>query len=192
MKKDKFVAKLDDILNKIKKNLMYFFNKKYADDRKYPINFLKWVLEVTIKNKIIHSNKSSKDKEMVRRRRSRVYWIDFGKNIGSEFNDPHFCVVIKESQFTAIVVPLSSQKESTPDWKMSEDLIVPIGYLNDLPEKRKPSYALVNQITTVSKKRLSTFKYKGNYLKMKLTDQQMNLIDKTIMKLCVYKGKEER
>jgi len=185
--KNVFLDKIDNILEKIRDNLTYFYNKKFADDNNYPLNYLKWVLEVIIKNKIIHSNKSSKDKEMVRRRRSRVYWIDFGKNIGSEFNNPHFCVVIRESQFTAIVVPLSSQKENTPDWKMSEDLIVAIGCLNDLPHKQTSTYALVNQITTVSKQRLSTFKYKGEYIKMKLSNEQMDIIDKTIMKLCMYK-----
>lgn len=184
MKKNVFINKIDNLLKKIRANIIYFYNKKIADDENYSINYLKWILEVTIKNKIIHSSKSSKDKEMVRRRRSRVYWIDFGKNIGSEFNDPHFCVVIRESQFTAIVVPLSSQKENTPDWKMSEDLIVPIGYINDLPEKQLSTYALVNQITTVSKQRLSTFKYKGDYIKIKLSNKQMDIIDNTIMKLC--------
>lgn len=189
MDKASFLRKIQNIWNKIKNNLLYFLDKSYADDDNYPINFLKWILEVTIKNRIIHSNKTSKDKEMVRRRRSRIYWIDFGKNIGSEFNDPHFCVVIRESQYTAIVVPLSSQKENIPDWKMAEDLIVPIGFIEDLPEKKKPTYALVNQIRTVSKQRLSTFKYKGKYKKLKLSDEQMNKIDKTIMKLCIYKGK---
>jgi len=90
MKKNVFINKIDNLLKKIRANIIYFYNKKNADDENYSINYLKWILEVTIKNKIIHSSKSSKDKEMVRRRRSRVYWIDFGKNIGSEFNDPHF------------------------------------------------------------------------------------------------------
>ncbi|HBE78675.1 MAG TPA: hypothetical protein DDW65_13005, partial [Firmicutes bacterium] len=154
-------------------------------------NFAKWTLEIATKNKIIYENKVNKtDKEMARRRRGQVYWIDFGKNIGSEFNDPHFCVVIRESEFTAIVVPVSSQKEDTPDWKRSEELIVLIGLLNDLPGDKLPSYALVYQIRAVSKQRLSNFKYKGNYIEIRLTNEQLDKIDQAVLKLSGTTKKE--
>lgn len=120
---------------------------------------------------------------MARRRRARVYWIDFGVNIGSEFNYPHFCVVIKESYYTALVVPLSSIKEETSDWKNNEDLIVEIGCIEDLPLDKKPCYALINQMRSVSKQRLSNFRYKGQYYDLRLTNDQMDLIDKKISSL---------
>ena len=54
-------------------------------------------------------------------------------------------MVIRESYFTAIVIPISSVKEDTPEWKISEDLIVEIGCLDNLPEEEKrASYAMVN------------------------------------------------
>ena len=184
MEIDAIKTQLDQIWSSIKNNLIFFFGKKYANDDNYSINFARWTLEVTTKNKIIYENKVNKtDKEMARRRRGQVYWIDFGKNIGSEFNDQHFCIVIRESEFTAIVVPISSQKEDTPDWKRSEELIVLIGLLNDLPGDKLPCYALVHQIRTVSKQRLSNFKYKGSYIEIKLTNEQLDKIDQAVLKL---------
>lgn len=181
MTKDEFLNKITKIYEQLKNNLLYFFDK--GND--YPVRFFQWVTEVSTKNKIILENKRIKDREMARRRRSEVYWIDFGVNVGSEFNYPHFCVVLKESKFTAIVVPISSVKEDTPDWKDSEDLIVGIGLLDDLPREKRPSYALVNQIRTVSKQRLSNYKDQdGKYLKIKLSPDQMDIIDNTIMLLC--------
>lgn len=180
--------RLDRLYNDIKNNLLYFYKKVFGDDDSYPINFLKWVKEITIKNKIIHMNKSLKDKEMSRRRRSHVYWIDFGRNIGSEFNDCHFCVVIYESKFTAIIVPLSSKKENESHWKEEENLILPIGYLEDLPDDDKRfNYALVHQMRAVSKQRLSNFKYKDRYLDLKLSDKQMDIIDNAISTYIVKK-----
>lgn len=178
--KDDFNEIIEKNLNITKDELEYFFLK----NPDFAIKFSQWVLESTVKNKIISMNKNQKDKEMARRRRSRVYWIDFGVNIGSEFNYPHFCVVIKESLFTAIVVPISSVKENTPDWKQSENLIVEIGSIEDLPGDKKPCYALVHQIRTVSKQRLSNYKHNGQYYELKLSTEQMDLIDNAIKSLC--------
>lgn len=176
----KFFEKLDEIYSKIKSELHYFYNK----DTEYAINFFKWIYEVTIKNRIINSAKCTRDKEMVRRRRGQVYWIDFGKNIGSEFNDEHFCVVLKESKYTAIVAPISSQKETDGHWKEEDDLIVKIGAIADLPGEKPLSYAMVNQIRSVSKQRLSDYKYKSEYKKLKLSNEQLDLIDQALMSIC--------
>ena len=183
--REDFDTKIAQNLEATKEVISYHFARK----PKHAIRYSEWVYEVGVKNKIIDLNKSVKDKEMARRRRSRVYWMDFGVNVGSEFNDPHFCVVIRESYFTAIVVPISSVKEDTPEWKISEDLIVEIGCLDDLPEEKRPNYAMVNQIKTVSKQRLSTFKYRGSYREIELSNMQMDIIDKTIISLCSNRNK---
>ena len=142
---------------------------------------MKWTIEIITKNTLIFISKPNNNKEMQRRRRGRVYWIDFGKNIGSEFNDLHFAVVIYESMYTAIVIPLSSEKDEISDWIEQEKLIIPIGKLNDLPEEeKKNNYALIHQMRAVSKQRLSNFKYKGQYVEIKLSNPQMDLIDKAI------------
>jgi len=43
----------------------------------------------------------------------------------------------------------------------NENLVVDIGKLNALPEDKPESYAMINQIRNVSKKRLSTYFYRG-------------------------------
>jgi hypothetical protein len=39
---------------------------------------------------------------------------------------------------------------------------------------------MIHQMRTVSKKRLSTYTYKGKRLNIKLTNEQLNIIDKAI------------
>ncbi|WP_050613368.1 type II toxin-antitoxin system PemK/MazF family toxin [Bacillus testis] len=185
-KKEEFSKKIDDAFRKLKSEIMYF----YDEDMVYGEDLTNWLLEIGIKNKIIHlfkNNPPKRDKEMVRRRRSEVYWVDFGVNIGSEFNYPHFCVVIKEFTYHAIVVPISSMKEEEKDWKSVDNLYMEIGPLKDLPEKQTDSYAVVSQIKSVSKQRLSSYKHKGKFIKMKLTDEQMDKIDQAILDLATKK-----
>ena len=71
------------IYEQLKNNLLYFFDK----DNDYPVKFFQWVAELSTKNKIISENKRIKDREMVRRRRSEVYWIDFGVKLSSDQMD---------------------------------------------------------------------------------------------------------
>src|SRR5690625_1156116 len=161
---------------------MYFHDK----DLEYAETMVDWLFEIGIKNKIIHEFKNEKrDKEKVQRRRTEVFWMDFGVNIGSEFNYPHFCVVLREFTYHAIVVPISSvKKDAGQDWKTNENLFVGIGEISNLPKKQRNSYACVGQIRSVSKQRLSNYKYKGEFLKLKLNDEQMNKIDQAIIQLC--------
>lgn len=179
---------IDSLFLRIKNNLQKLTNLKAQNDENYGINFLNWVLEVTEKNLAIYNSKNNKDKqdqETFKKYRQYVYWVDFGKNIGSEFNDHHFAAVIRESHYTALVVPISTEKEDTPDWKIKEDLIIPIGELN-LPFEKKPSYAMIHQMRAISKKRLDRFgSKKDGFFTIKLTDPQMSLIDEAIKNHCI-------
>lgn len=148
------------------------FNTK-EEKEEYLNSATNWINEMITKNTII---KKQPKKETVKRMRQRVYWMDFGVNIGTEFNYPHFCVVVKEFGRTAIVVPLSSEKEDNPDWKTAGNLFIEIGKLKDLPGEKKDCYALVNQIRTVSKQRLSDYKHKGKFIPITLDADQMKLI----------------
>ena len=72
---------------------------------------LDWFNEIVLKNIALHKSKKSDevmDQELYRKSRQHVYWINFGRNIGSEFQDYHYAVVLFESKYTAIVVPLIS------------------------------------------------------------------------------------
>lgn len=168
--------KLEEVFAKL--NSITFSN---SDDENIKIKDMyisklkQWILEIPTKNYLIKSNSK---RERIHRLKQRVYWIDFGVNIGSEFNFPHFCVVLKEFDYTAIVIPLSTVKEDDADWKSAQNLIVEIGNLENLPESKKSCYAMVNQIRSVSKQRLSDYKDKttGSFIEIKLTDSQMQKI----------------
>lgn len=186
--------KIDSVLAVLKQELLYFHDK----DPVYAEQMVKWFQEVGVKNKHIHASKSSKrDKEMGRRRRGNVFYIDFGVNVGSEFNFPHFGVVIAEFRYHALVVPISSvKKEDENGWKKEEqNLYVEIGKIKGFPEtdeEQTHSYAVVSKIREVSKQRLSDYRVPGtrDYIKLFLTDDQMDLIDEAMRTLCTKKEKE--
>ena len=146
-----------------------------------------WIKEIIIKNQIIKVNPK---KEEVNRVRQNVYWIDFGFNIGTEFNFPHFCVVIKEFNKTAIVVPISSDKNDDSEYKTAKNLYIPIGKIDGFPEEKRDCYAVISQIRTVSKQRLSDYKYKGKFIKLHLNADQMKLVFEGIKSLSEQKIKE--
>jgi uncharacterized protein YifN (PemK superfamily) len=185
--KQKLSDKIDSAFAALKQDLLYFHDK----DPEYAQKMVEWFHEVGVKNKIIHmfkNNASKADKEMARRRRSRVYYIDLGVNVGSEFNYPHFCVVVKEFKHTAVVVPLSSVKETDKGgWKQNEDVLYEsIGQVQGFPEETKDCYATISRIREVSKQRLSNYKNPadGKFVELRLTDDQMDLIDAAIIKMC--------
>ena len=102
LKDEKLKYKLD----KIYKNILKL--KRLDVDNYYCANLLDWFNEVILKNIAIYKSKKSEediDQELFKKSRQYVYWIDFGRNIGSEFRDLHFAVVIYESKYTALVVP---------------------------------------------------------------------------------------
>jgi len=110
---------------------------------------------MTEKNyKILRENHKN---EAVHRTRQNVYCIDLGVNIGSEFNFFHFCVVIKEFDYLALIVPLSTEKEDDSERKLKSNFIIPIGAIEDMPYDKKPCYAMVNQMRVVSKQRLTNY-----------------------------------
>lgn len=175
------------VLQNLLYELNYFIGKTYSNIIKYDEKYLEWIKEVATKNRIIHfeRTKNSKEVEKIGRARGKVFHIDFGINVGAEFNFPHFCVVIKEFEYTAIVVPLSTVKEDDAEWKSPDNLIIEVGEIENLPRDKKSCYALVNQIRTVSKKRLDYYKDGNNtYSNLKLNSNQLDLIDAQIIKLC--------
>lgn len=175
LKNDKLRLKLQ----KIEQNILKL--KKMDIDNYYCANLLDWFNEVILKNIAIFQSKADKDQmdqELYKKERQKVYWIDFGRNIGSEFRDYHFAVVLYESKYTALVVPLTSKKEHNPEWvEENKDVIVDMGIIEGFPEEVKECYACVFMIQSVSKKRLSRYgdKTRG-YYDIKISDEQMNAI----------------
>lgn len=171
--------KLKYKLDKIYKDLIRL--KRLNIENNYCTNLLNWFDEVILKNIAIFKSKQSEtetDQELFKKTRQKVYWIDFGRNIGSEFRDLHFAVVIYESKYTALVVPLTSKKEQDPKWIAdNRNVIVDLGIIDGFPEDSKECYACTFMIQSVSKKRLSRYgnQEKGFY-DIKLTNEQMKRI----------------
>lgn len=155
--------------------------KRLDIDNYYCANLLDWFNEIVLKNIAIHKSKKSKtqiDQELYKKSRQKVYWINFGRNIGSEFQDYHYAVVLYETKYTAIVVPLTSKKEHDPYWiEENKDIIVDLGVVRGYPNESKECYACTFMLQTVSKKRLDRCGNKTTgFFNIKISDEQMKAI----------------
>jgi len=143
------------------------------------MDFIKWFTEVINKNIAIYKSKRDKnatDHERYKKPSGNVYFIDFGKTIGSEFQSLHFCVVLYELDYTALVAPMTSKKETPPHWVSNTNLIVDIGAVQGLPKNGNLVY--IGGLQEVSKKRLDLYKKQN----IKLSAEQMELIMDTMHK----------
>lgn len=189
-------SRINTALEKAKTELKNWYSSATDEKEKaYATQHAEWTEEKTIKNKFIrifnkqrsNGRKPSNKGDAVQRKRKFVYWTELGMNVGNELSESHFCVVIKEFEKTAVVIPISSKKAGDSTWKTEDNGYFDIGCINDLPNEKRDSYAVISQIRTVSKKRLSTYQDPQSraYLNLKLNDTQMDIIDKAIKKLFV-------
>ena len=105
-------------------------------------------------------------------RRGDIYLVDLGKNIGSEQGGCRPVLAIQNNVGnhygpTLIVVPITSRF-----WKKANQPTHSV--LEGVPNLTSPSVVLTEQIITIDKTRV--MKYLG-----KVSDEQMNNIDKAIM-----------
>lgn len=68
--------------------------------------FLRWIKR---KTEIISQEKEFTVPKDVDLRRTKVFWIDFGFNIGQEFGGKHPAIILRVSGRQVFVLPLSSQ-----------------------------------------------------------------------------------
>lgn len=182
LKDEKLKIKIDQLY----KNILKL--KKLGIDNYYCANLLDWFNETIMKNIAIYKSKQSEtemDQELFKKDRQHVYWIDFGRNIGSEFRDFHFAVVVYESKYTALVVPLTSKKEHDPKWiEENKNVIVDLGIIDGFPDESKECYACTFMLQSVSKKRLSRYgdNTKG-YFDIKLTNEQMKKLSNNLCQI---------
>ncbi|MGO5010809.1 hypothetical protein ACTQ5K_02825 [Niallia sp. Sow4_A1] len=90
---------------------------------------------------------------------------------------------------------MSTEKENDADWKSASNLIVPIGVIDDMPKDKKPVYAMINQIKTVSKQRLTDYyvKEEKKYYPMTLSPKQMQtILDVITMSIGQQKVREKK
>ena len=176
----------------LEKSKMLYHNvlelKKVDIDNNYCANLFDWFNEIVLKNIAIYKSKKSntvQDQETYKKTRQKVYWINLGRNIGSEFQDYHYAVVIYESKYTAILVPLTSKKEHEPEWIIeNKNVIVDLGIVEGYPDESKECYACAFMLQTVSKKRLDRCGNKRDgYFEIKISDKQMSMICNKIIEI---------
>lgn len=183
MSEDKIKRALDNTKRELTN---WFSNTSFAKEKSYAVKHAEWTEEKAMKNKFIRQNRGTSKGDEVQRKRKLVYWTELGMNVGNELCEDHFCVVIKEFEKTAVVIPISSKKDSDDPYKTEDNGYFEIGCIEDLPGDKRDSYAVISQIRTVSKKRLSSYPdptKQKKYLRMKLNDTQMDIIDKAVKKL---------
>lgn len=132
------------------------------------------------REKQIQGSSSLLDLEKERAKRGEIFYIDFGVNVGSEYRYHHFGIVIRVEGKLAIVIPLTSKNTS---YNKSNPLVVNLGLIKNMPIETD-SYALINQIRSVSRARLKRI-VKGSgsskiIYRPKLNNNQLDIIDTCI------------
>lgn len=109
--------------------------------------FLNWLQR---KTQIISNEKDFIIPEGIELKRTKVFWIDFGFNIGQEFGGKHPAIIMRVSGQKVFALPLSSQ---APDEdKRDLPIFVKIPLVYDLPSMTR--WANVLNITCVSVQRI--------------------------------------
>lgn len=160
----KFNRIFKKVLKKIKKILII---KDLELLQKTLCNILKFNIDI-IKNPKKEINAQAK--------RGHIYFVDLGFNYGSELRGGHYCVVLGTQGRIATVIPLTSKNPSN-----SNIIRVKLGIIPKLSQSIV-SYALPNQITTVSKARLMIPKVKGKKQNIKLSSKQLDDIELELKK----------
>lgn len=106
-------------------------------------------------------------------KRGDVIKADFGVNVGSELSNIHFAIVLNSDDNTSVdnitVLPLTSK----PGYKR----LYLGNLLNMFKNNNKNTYALITQITTISKKKI----IKSN-IKFRCNAEIMEIINKEIIR----------
>ena len=110
-------------------------------------------------------------------KRGEVFIVDFGFGIGSEFRYQHYCVVISVNKNTAVVITFTSKSNYG----------INLGIIQKLQSQRNSrqteTYALVHSIRSISRARLFRPRINGRRKFIKLSKNQMDLLDNEVKKM---------
>ena len=81
------------------------------DDIKRSHNYAQWIQK---KTDIIINEPNYTCKHEEKLKRGAVVWIEFGFTIGNEFGGRHPAIILRKTEKSVFVVPLSSQRPNTP------------------------------------------------------------------------------
>lgn len=109
-----------------------------------------------------------------------IYYVDFEPTQKGEFGKKHLGVVLKKNhdKITFITIPLTSKENGLDINKIS------LGKINNLPEnlRDKETFAVLDQVRTVSSSRFYKLKDNGTYVEVELSDEKFLLLFEHIFK----------
>jgi mRNA-degrading endonuclease toxin of MazEF toxin-antitoxin module len=149
-KKDKSKIDLYSDYYQLKKCLETFIEKNKDKDEETVYtasDFLNWLQR---KVQIITNEKDFTIPEGIELKRTKVFWIDFGFNIGQEFGGKHPAIILRVSGEKVFALPLSSQAPDEDKKVLPMFVKIPIVY--DLAPMTR--WANVLNITCVSIQRI--------------------------------------
>ena len=160
------------MINELIEAIKLFSKDKQMEYEKWFEKFAK-----TLKNKV---NQKQNNNKLPAFKRGDIVYIDFGKNVGDEFEDNHFAIVIRTSNKSddlINVIPLTSKKENKIiHW--TEIVLAPHLSIN-----YKTPVCKVTQMRPLSKKRL--VKYKDNFIVGKIKNGELDIIDRKILEIYI-------
>ena len=146
---DKSNVNLDEDYLRLKGAVEQFIEKTRDADEEtvYTASlFLNWLNKKTV---LVSNEKSFSLPSGVDLRRSKVFWIDFGFNIGQEFGGRHPAIILRVSGELVFAVPLTSQE---PDTTKDHSMFVEVPFIFDFPPLKR--WVNVLNITSVSIQRI--------------------------------------
>jgi len=142
------------------------------------IEYILFLIQKNIEILVDRNGKNTIILEKTPCKRGEVFIADFGFGIGSEFRYKHYCVVISVNKNTAVVIPFTSKSKKG----------INLGIIQKLQSQRNSkqteTYALVYSIRSISRARLFSPRIDGKRRYIKLSRNQMDLLDNEVKKYC--------
>lgn len=109
-----------------------------------------------------------------------IYYVDYEPTQKGEFGKKHLAVVLKKNhdKITFVTIPLTSKENGVGVNKIS------LGRLENLPEnlREKETFAVCDQVRTVSSNRFYKLKDNGIYIDVRIPDEKFTLLFESIVK----------
>lgn len=109
-----------------------------------------------------------------------IHYVDYEPTQKGEFGKKHLAVVLKKNhdKITFVTIPLTSKENGVGVNKIS------LGRLENLPEnlREKETFAVCDQVRTVSSNRFYKLKDNGIYIDVRIPDEKFTLLFESIVK----------
>ena len=130
--KDKKDVNINEGLDSLKEALENYVKENSSKDEEVvytAYTFLQWLKK---KTEIVQKEKTFEIPEGIELKRGKVFWIDFGFNIGQEFGGKHPAIIYRVSGGQVFVFPLTTQE---PDEEKPPFVKIP--FVFDFPNMKR-------------------------------------------------------